>query len=39
MLAESRKAFARAASLIRKRLLAGTVLQSDETSVRVGKQT
>jgi transposase len=30
-------AFARQASLIRARLLAGSVLQSDETSVRVGK--
>lgn len=39
MLAESRPAFARQASLIRARLLAGTILQSDETSVRVGKRT
>src|SRR4249919_1628649 len=35
MLDDSKLAFARAASLIRERLLAGTVLQSDETSVRV----
>jgi len=39
MLADSKQAFAGAASLIRARLLAGTVLQSDETSVRVGKKT
>ncbi len=39
MLADSRPAFARQASLIRARLLAGTILQSDETSQRVGKQT
>jgi transposase len=39
MLADSRKAFARAASRIRARLLSGSILQSDETSVRVGKQT
>ena len=39
MLADSRPAFARQASLIRARLLAGTILQSDETSVRVGKRT
>ncbi|MGH8513299.1 MAG: IS66 family transposase, partial [Gammaproteobacteria bacterium] len=39
MLDDSKQAFARAASLIRARLLAGTILQSDETSVRVGKQT
>lgn len=39
MLDDSRQAFARQASLIRARLLAGTILQSDETSVRVGKQT
>ena len=38
MLADSRRAFARQASLIRARLLAGSVLQSDETSVRVGKK-
>jgi transposase len=39
MLDASRPAFARQASLIRARLLAGTILQSDETSVRVGKRT
>jgi transposase len=39
MLDGSRAAFAEQASLIRAKLLAGTVLQSDETSVRVGKQT
>jgi transposase len=39
MLDDSKQAFARAASLIRARLLAGTILQSDETSVRVGKRT
>ena len=39
MLAASRKAFTRAASRIRARLLSGSILQSDETSVRVGKQT
>ena len=37
-LADSRSAFARQRSLIRARLLAGSVLQSDETSVRVGKR-
>jgi len=39
MLDDSKQAFARQASLIRARLLAGTILQSDETSVRVGKRT
>jgi hypothetical protein len=39
MLDDSKQAFARAASLIRARLLAGTILQSDETSARVGKWT
>ena len=39
MLENSREHFARQASLIRDRLLAGTILASDETSVRVGKQT
>jgi transposase len=39
MLDDSKLAFAHAASLIRERLLAGTILQSDETSVRVGKRT
>ena len=38
MLADSRPAFARQRSLIRARLLAGSVLQSDETSARVGKR-
>jgi hypothetical protein len=38
MLADSRPAFARQNNLIRARLLAGSVLQSDETSVRVGKK-
>ena len=38
MLDDSKQAFARAASLIRARLLAGTILASDETSVRVGKR-
>jgi integrase len=35
----SRTAFARQASLIRARLLGSTILQSDETSVRVGNRT
>jgi transposase len=39
ILAASRSAFARQTSLIRARLLAGSILQSDETSVRVGKRT
>jgi transposase len=39
MLGDSRPAFARQAELIRQRLLSGTALQSDETSVRVGKRT
>src|SRR5882757_8504518 len=39
MLDDSKQAFAQAASLIRARLLAGTILQSDETTVRVGKRT
>src|SRR5271155_3711699 len=39
MLAESASAFARQTEAIRARLLAGTVLESDETSVRVGKKT
>src|SRR5258706_501404 len=39
MLDDSKQAFGQAASLIRARLLAGTILQSDETSVRVGKRT
>jgi transposase len=39
MLDDSRPAFTRQTSLIRARLLTGTILQSDETSVRVGKRT
>jgi transposase len=39
MLADSRSAFERQTRLIRERLLSGTVLQSDETSVRVGGKT
>jgi transposase len=39
MLHDSRAAFASQAGLIRARLLAGAILQSDETSVRVGKRT
>jgi transposase len=39
MLADSAPAFAAQASAIRRRLLSGTVLQSDETSVRVGNRT
>jgi len=39
MLDDSRQAFAWQASLIRQHLLAGTALQSDETSMRVGKRT
>ena len=39
MLADSRGAFARQTNLIRVRLLASTILASDETSVRVGKRT
>jgi transposase len=38
MLADSRDAFARQAEALRERLLSGTILQSDETSVRVGKR-
>jgi transposase len=38
MLTDSQRAFAHQTSLIRARLLAGTVLQSDETTVRVGKR-
>jgi transposase len=38
MLDASRPAFAREAEAIRARLLSGTILQSDETSVRVGKR-
>jgi transposase len=39
MLEASGGAFARQTSLIRDRLLSGTILQSDETSARVGKKT
>src|ERR1019366_6714012 len=39
MLRESGDAFSRQTSLIRERLLSGTILQSDETSARVGKKT
>jgi transposase len=39
MLHDSRGAFARQAEAIRARLLSGTILQSDETSVRVTKRT
>jgi transposase len=39
ILRDSRGAFARQKSLIRERLLAGSILQSDETSVRVGKRS
>ena len=38
ILNDSRSAFARQMSLIRERLLAGTILASDETGRRVGKQ-
>ena len=39
LLQDSAAAFTAQASHIRRRLLSGTILQSDETSVRVGKQT
>jgi transposase len=39
MLKDSAPAFEAQASAIRRRLLAGTVLQSDETSMRVGRRT
>src|SRR4249920_1329857 len=39
MLADSRRAFARQASLIRARLLAGSVLQSDETACGSARRT
>jgi transposase len=39
MLQASGGTFARQASLLRDRLLSGTILQSDETSARVGKKT
>ena len=35
---DSQPAFARQSALIRARLLAGTILQSDETTMRVGKR-
>ena len=38
MFDDSRPAFAQQASLIRAKLLAGTILASDETTMRVGKQ-
>ena len=38
MLAASSVGFSRQASLIRDRLLSGSILQSDETSARVGKK-
>jgi transposase len=38
LLDDSRPAFAQQTSLIRARLLGSSILQSDETSVRVGKQ-
>jgi transposase len=39
ILSGSKEAFAKATAAIRSRLLSGSILQSDETSVRVGKQT
>jgi transposase len=39
MLADSAPAFAAQADIIRRRLLSGTTLQSDETGTRVGKRT
>ena len=39
LLHDSKPAFARQTSQIRSRLLCGTALQSDETSMRVGKRT
>jgi transposase len=39
ILNRGRKAFASQASLIRAKLLSSTILQSDETSMRVGKET
>jgi transposase len=39
ILDDCRPAFAQQSSLIRARLLGSSILQSDETSVRVGKQT
>jgi transposase len=39
ILADSRRAFEAQVALIRRRLLAGTILQSDETGMRVAKKT
>jgi transposase len=39
ILADSRGAFRTQVALIRRRLLAGTILESDETGMRVGKKT
>jgi len=39
ILGDSREAFAEQTDLIRARLLSGSVLQSDETGMRVGKKT
>ena len=39
IMAESAKPFARAVAAIRQELLSGSTLQSDETSMRVGKKT
>lgn len=39
ILSDSKAAFAKAAAAIRTRLLSSSVLESDETSMRVGKQT
>jgi transposase len=39
IMAASQSAFAQASALIRTKLLSGSILQSDETSVRVGKRT
>jgi transposase len=39
ILGDSKKAFAEQTSLIRARLLCGSILQSDETGMRVGKKT
>ena len=39
ILDDSRGAFRTQVALIRRRLLAGTILQSDETGMRVGKKT
>jgi transposase len=39
ILGDSKKAFAEQTSLIRAKLLSGSILQSDETGMRVGKTT